>query len=314
MSIETFIPEIWDARLAFHLNNELIYANLLNRDYEGEIQQAGDTVIINQIGSVTIKEYDRTKDIDPPEELSTEEQRLVIDQEFYYNFGVKDIDKAQAANGGALIDEATQSAAYGLAENADTFCANILAGGTLTKGLGSDSSPLVVTPDTAYEYIVMMKTALDRANVPKASRWVVVPPEFEGMMLLDPRFASAYGSQSEGRLTSGLVARAAGIDIYVSNTVPNTNDAKYKVIASTRQAGSFAEQLLETEAYRVERQFQDAVKGLHVYGGKLVYPEMVAVATVDFQPSDDGGNDDGGDDGGDDSGTETQSAKARASK
>lgn len=309
MSIQSFIPEIWSARLAYHLNNELIYANLLNRDYEGDIRQAGDTVVINTIGGVTIKKYDRTKDIDPPEELDTDQMKMAIDQEYYYNFGVKDIDAAQAANGGALVDKATESAAYGLAENADAYCANLLAGGTLTKGLGTDSAPITVDSKNAYEYIVAMRTMLNKGNVPKQGRWIVVPPEFEGMMLLDPRFASADGSQAEGRLVNGLVARAAGIDIYVSNTVPNTDGQAYKVIAGTNAAGSFAEQLLETEAYRVERQFQDAVKGLHVYGGKLVYPDMVAVATVNFEgPEDEDG--DGGDDGGD---TPSQQA-AKSSK
>lgn len=61
MAITTFIPTIWEARLLAHLDKALIYGNLCNRDYEGDISQAGDTVIINQIGDIAIKDYKRRK-------------------------------------------------------------------------------------------------------------------------------------------------------------------------------------------------------------------------------------------------------------
>lgn len=282
MSIATFIPEIWSARFKEHLRGELIYANLFNRNYEGEITNMGDTVHINAVGSVTVKTYDPTKAIDDPEELTTTDTTLVIDQCDYFNFAVKDIDKGQAVNAGALVEDAATSASYGLATKVDTYCAGLLKAGDIKSGLGSDASPIYVDVDTAYDYLVDMRTQMNKANVPLQGRWIVVPPEFEGYMLKDSRFASAEGINAEGRLINGLVARAAGFDIYVSNNVPNTSNAKYKIMASTNMAGTFANQIIETEAYRPEKDFSDAVKGLHVYGAKLVYPEAVAVATVNF--------------------------------
>lgn len=79
-----------------------------------------------------------------------------------------------------------------------------------------------------------------------------------------------------------MVARAAGFNVYISNNVPNTTQTKYKVIASTNACGTYAEQILKTEAYRREKGFDDGVKGLHVYGAKILRPEAVAVATVNF--------------------------------
>lgn len=281
MAVTTFIPEIWNARLLYALRNDLVYTNLFNRNYEGEIRQKGDTVHINTITDITIKDYTRNTDIDNPEQLTTADQTLVVDQAKYYNFYLNDVDKAQANPG--LIDAAMASASHGLAEAVDKYLADLLAkaSGTITAGLGSTSTPLQVTAATAYELLVDMKTAMDKANVPKLGRKVVLPPEFEGYMLKDARFAANSG-KGETRLENGAVARAAGFDIYISNNVPNTSGAKYKIIASTQESNTYAEQLIKTEAYRREKGFDDGVKGLHVYGAKVIRPGAVAVATVNF--------------------------------
>ena len=281
MAVTSFIPEIWNARLLNALRADLVYTNLFNRNYEGEIRQAGDTVHINTITDITIKDYTRNTDIDNPEQLTTADQTLVVDQAKYYNFYLNDVDKAQAMPG--LIDAAMASASHGLAESVDKYLAGLLAAAsrTITTGLGSTSTPLTVTAANAYELLVDMKTAMDKANVPKLGRKVVLPPEFEGFMLKDARFAD-NGGKAENRLENGAVARAAGFDIYISNNVPNTSGAKYKVIASTQESNTYAEQLVKTEAYRREKGFDDGVKGLLVYGAKIIRPAAVAVATVNF--------------------------------
>ena len=280
MSIATFIPELWSARLLDHLRKNLVVANLFNRNYEGEISQMGDTVHINQLAEITIKDYTANVDIENPDQLTTTDISLIIDQGDYYNFYLNDVDRAQAR--GDLMDNAMRSSAYGLADKLDTYLAGLLAGGTLVEGLGNDGAPLSINADTAYALLVKMKVALDKANVPTQGRYVLMPPEFEGFMLLDQRFASAYGNNAEQRLVNGLVARAAGFDIYISNNVKNTEGALYKVCASTVDQATYANQLVRTEAYRREKGFDDGVKGLHVYGAKVLRPEAVAVATVNF--------------------------------
>lgn len=280
MSIATFIPKVWSARLLEHLRKNLVVANLFNRNYEGEIAQMGDTVHINQLAEIAIKSYTKNVDIADPDQLSTDWLSLVIDQGDYFNFYLNDVDRAQAR--GELMDKAMQSASYGLADQLDRYLAGLLAGGTLTTGLGTDGTPLYVTAENAYELMVQMKVALDKANVPTQGRYILMPPEFEGYMLLDNRFASAYGTNAEARLINGLVARAAGFDIYISNNVKNTEGALYKVVASTVDQATYANQIVKTEAYRREKGFDDGVKGLHVYGAKVLRPEAVAVATVNF--------------------------------
>lgn len=245
-----------------------------------EISQYGDTVHINKFGKITSKKYTRNTDIEDPEDLSTEDQTLEIDQADYFNMAIDDVDAAQIR--ADLMDTAMAEASYSLSSTADAYISGLLKAGTATKGLGDDSTPTQIeTPEKAYELLVDMKTNLDRANVPKQGRWVVVPPEFEGYMLKDPRFA--YNTQqSNTRLENGAVARAAGFEIYISNEVPNESSKKYKIIGSYSGSGTYANQILKTEAYRPQKRFSDAVKGLHVYGAKITRPECVAVATVNF--------------------------------
>ena len=95
MAFTNFIPKVWSARLLEHLDKAHVYGALVNRDYEGEIKRYGDTVHINQIGAVTIKNYTKNTDIDAPEALSNTDLSLVIDQAKYFNFQIDDIDKAQ---------------------------------------------------------------------------------------------------------------------------------------------------------------------------------------------------------------------------
>ena len=278
-NLANFIPEIWSARLLEHLDKAHVYARLMNRDYEGEIRAFGDTVHINQIGDITISDYTGA-DIADPEELDGTQQDLAIDQAKYFNFQVKDIDNAQSNP--KLVDAAMQRASYGINDVIDQYLAGLLAAGVdASNVLGSDASPLAPTAATAYDYLVDLGVLLNEANVPMLGRWVVVPPWYHGLLLKDERFVGNGTGYNQAILQGGLVGEAAGFQIHLSNNVPNTAGAKYKVIAGTNAAGAFAEQLVELEAYRLEKNFSDAVKGLHVFGAKVVQPRALALMTCD---------------------------------
>ena len=279
MSVTNFIPTIWSARLLRHLDKKHVYANLLNRDYEGEIRNFGDTVKINQIGDVEIKDYTRNKDIDAPDDLSGDQLTLTIDQAKYFNFSVDDVDNAQTNP--KLMDKAMQRAGYGMNDVTDQFAANLLYIGVDSANvLGTDASPIVPTADDAYDALVDLSTLLTEANVPMDGRWVVIPAWYHGLLLKDKRFVGNGTDYNKAILEGGEVGVAAGFRVSLSNNVPNTSGAKYKIIAGTNEAGSYAEQILKTEAYRPEKRFSDAVKGLHVYGAKVLQPKCLAVLTA----------------------------------
>jgi len=280
MAVTNFIPTLWSARLLAHLDKIHVYANLVNRDYEGEIRDFGDTVKINAIGDITVRDYTRNTDILSPEVLSNAQKTLEIDQAKYYNFQVDDVDAAQVKP--KLMDAAMQRAAYGINDVADSYLAALLAAGATNagSGLGNDTTPLVPTASTAYDMLVDLSVDLTEKNVPNAGRWVVVPAFFHGLLLKDARFVGNGTDYNKAIIEGGEVGVGAGFRIYVSNNVPNTTGTKYKIVAGTAMGGTYAEQLLKTEAYRMEKRFADAIKGLHVYGAKVVKEEALSVLTV----------------------------------
>ena len=279
MALTTFIPELWNARLLNALDKAHVFAGLVNREYEGDIKKQGDTVHINTIGEVTIGTY--TKDTDfssGPQALTATDSTLVINQAKYFNFAVDDIDTAQAA--GDIMDKAMQRAAYGLADAADKYLADQLAAAiTTANGNQVGTTAVALTKENVYENIVKMKTILDKANVPTTGRWLVVPPEMVALILQDDRFVKTGGTKAEDTLANGWVARAVGFDIYESNNCNSTNASStttYTITAGDEGACTYAEQISDTEAYRPEKRFADAVKGLHLYGAKVVDPKRLA--------------------------------------
>lgn len=278
MAFSNFIPEVWSARLLEHLDKVHVYAGLMNRDYEGDIRAYGDTVHINQLGAITINDYTGA-DIADPEELDGTQQNLVIDHAKYFNFQIKDLDNAQSNP--KLIDSAMNRASYDMNEEIDQYLASLLLNGCdAANVLTTDSTVVTPTAANAYDYLVDLGTVLSENNVPMFGRWVVVPAWYHALLLKDPRFVGNGTGFNQAVLQGGLVGEAAGFEIHLSNNVPNTNGAKYKIIAGTNAAGSFAEQLVELEAYRMEKNFSDAVKGLHVFGAKVLQPKGLAVLTV----------------------------------
>lgn len=277
MAIDNFIPKIWSARMLQYLDKAHVYANAVNRDYEGEIKAYGDTVKINSIGAITIGDYTKNTDIADAETLTDAQVELKIDQAKYFNFVVDDIDKAQTNP--KVMDTAVNRASYGLADVSDKFLAGLYTGVDAANTIGSDATPISVT-GKVYENLVALAQKLDEASVPTMGRYCIVPPAVYSQLLLDARFVSAGTAQTDSVLANGVVGQAAGMTIYKSNNVPNTKGAAYKIMAGHPMAIAYAEQVVEVEAYRPEKRFGDAVKGLMVYGGKLIQPKGIAVLTA----------------------------------
>lgn len=218
MSVENFIPTIWSARLLRHLDKRHVYLNLLNRDYEGEIKNFGDTVKVNQIGEVTIKDYTKGSDIEAPEDLSGEQQELKIDQAKYFNFSVDDVDNAQTNP--KLMDKAMERVAYGMNDVIDAYAANLLAINVHADNkIGDDETPKTLDKTTAYDYLVDLGVELTEANVPTMGRWLVIPAWYHGLLLKDDRFVGNGTDYNKAILEGGEVGKGAGFTIYVSSNV-----------------------------------------------------------------------------------------------
>ena len=223
MSLD-FIPTVWAGRLLTALQKSLVYgqAGVANRDYEGEIMAAGNTVKIASIGDVSIGDYTKDTDITDPDILTDDEQSLVIDQQKYFNFYVDSIDRAQQNVN--TLDEAMRRAGWQLRDAADGFLASVMDTAVPTGNkIGSLTTPKVPTKDDAYEYLVDLSVLLDEANVPIEGRFVVVPAWFHGLLLKDERFISS-GIAADVTRRNAEVGEAAGFSILTSNNVPTRRE------------------------------------------------------------------------------------------
>jgi N4-gp56 family major capsid protein len=293
MALNNFIPAVWSARIYEALRKAFVYAQegVINTDWEGEITDAGDTVKINSISDPTITDYVKNVDMSAPEVLSDSQKTLTITQAKAFHFYIDDVDKAQQKP--KVMDNAMSRAAYRFSDITDQYVASVMvAGAAAGNAIGSDAAPIIApgaAPGAtgAYEQLVDLSTKLNEANVPRNGRFAIVPPWYEGVLRKDDRFINndAASPVAGQPLLNGAIGRAAGFDILVSNNVPtnaapvgNANQVpRNRVIAGHGMATTFAEQINEVEAYRPEKRFGDAVKGLHLYGAAVIEPAALAV-------------------------------------
>lgn len=269
----TFIPEIWSAMMLESLKKELVYAGptVVNRDYEGEIAAQGDTVRIRSISRPTVATYTKGSTTITPEQLTDTQRSLVINQAKYFAFEVDDIDLAQGPGG--EIEAGLMEGVYALRDTADQYVAALYSGAQSANQIGTVS---VTTGALAYTQLRKLAVKLDEANVPRQGRYVVVPPWYHGLLLEEDKFVRVDASGTSEGLRNGLVGRALGFDVLVSNNAPLVTGDDYAVMAGHPKAIAFAEQINKVEAYRPEDSFSDAIKGLHLYGAKLVRPDSIA--------------------------------------
>lgn len=267
MAVSSFIPELWGARLLASLENTHVATNFVNRYYEGEIRRAGDTVHINSLGDITVSTYVPNQDMTAPQELSTTDQTLEISQAKSFNFTIDDVDKAQAA--GDLMEMAMAKAAYALNQAADDYIFTTLKSGATAM------TTVALTGDNVYASILSMKQKLDEKNVPQEDRALAISPAVHALLLQDARFVGGSPA-GDRRLKTGQVGQVAGFTVYLTNNLPTESTTTY-LVAGHPMACAYAEQIASVEAYRLEKRFADAVKGLHLYGAKVVCADALAV-------------------------------------
>lgn len=280
MAITNFIGEVWAAQILQSLQKALVYgqSEVINRDYEGDIKGKGGTVRITAHGPITIDNYDKSTGLSDPEELDDASTTLEITQAKSFNFRIEDIDKAQMNV--RLMESATRDAAYRLAEVADEYIAGIMAA-QAGSAVGADGSDKIFdgTTDLVSEELLEVKQKLDEANVPFEGRWIIIPPWVTKWLLQEDAVNLPMWSAVEGVMKNGQIGRLYGFDVLQSNNVPNTAGDHYKVLAGVSRATTFADSVNETEAYRPDKFFADALRGLHCYGAKVIDPECLCVLT-----------------------------------
>lgn len=268
MAISNFIPEIWSERLLINFRKSFVFANLVNRDYEGEIQGAGDTVHINTPNAITVNDYAGTVTYETP---TSTQQTMTIDQQKYWALKIGDVNRVQANV--QLMPRYVQEAVVAMADTVDQ---NLAAFYTATSA-GAVALDVSVNNDGVRDALLEAAENLDSNNIPSVGRWVVVSPRVMRSLKGAPDYsvASELGDDVKMRGALGMIE---GFNIYMSNNVPVAT--QHKCMYGTNAALTFAEQFVETEALRLESEFTDAMRGLLVFGRRMVRPDAAGYLDV----------------------------------
>ena len=269
MAISNFISTVWSETLIKQLDQEYIGVKNCNRDFEGEIRGKGSTVKICSVGDITISDYTKNTDLSDPQTLSDSATNVVIDQAKSFNFQIDDVDRAQSTP--KLMELAMSQAAAALAEVADKYVYS------LYTGVSSDNTETVaeLTEDNVVDSIISLREKLYangvNSNIPLC---LEVSPAVAMLILKAKLWTSSDNSSA---MSNGALGNLVGFEVFVSPNVAVDSSGYTKCLARTKRAVAFAEQINEIEAYRPELRFADAVKGLHLYGAKIVYPKEICL-------------------------------------
>ena len=271
MSYNNFVPHIWSTAIEQNRERMMVAAQLCNRDYEGDIKELGDKVKINGVSRPTITDYDDVNGLGDFERLQDQSTMLEITESKAFHFYVGDIDKRQSA--GNIMNAELTEAAAALAEVMDSYIYSHY------KEAGINTTVSELTADNVLSVINETLGKLWKNNVPTTEQVSLeVTPEF----LTKLQMAKLLADTDNSSTLAGGVAhklKTFNIDVYMSNNLPKEG-TKDICILRTKKAISFAEQLKEVKAYEPQNFFGEAVKGLQVYGAKVIRPDELAVIKI----------------------------------
>jgi len=293
-----FTPIVWSKKMLRNFYQTTAFSEIANVDYEGEIKGQGDKVMIRTTPTITINDYlvGQTLTYEVPEQANIE---LAIDEAKSWSFRLDDIDAVQtdlplmnkfAADAGErlkiAIDEDCFEEVVGdahadnIGATAGAISEDINMGATGTNGDGAVS----ITSSTATGVIVDVNTVLDEQNIPSENRWIVLPAWFCAMLKKSDLKAADITGDSTGVIRSGVVGMIDRTKIIQSNSLYDVAEGTanlFYCLAGTKEAMTFALQLTKTESLQIPDSFGTFMRGLAVYGRKVVQPralvELIAI-------------------------------------
>ena len=290
-----FLPSVYSKKVLNFFRKASVAEAITNTDYTGEISAFGDSVKIIKEPVISVSDYTRGSDTSQTM-LTDQELTLVVDSAKAFKFIVDDIETNMSHVN--FKEVASSSAAYALKDSYDAaVIAKMFAGLSASSPdmiIGSDSATADATMShatnsvdllgsdgtgvDALDLMARMARKLDEQNVPEEGRWFLAGPDFyeqlgqSGSKLLSVDFNAGQGSIRNGLVSSG---KLRGFDMYKSNNIASTSNATGKVLAGHMSSTATANTILSTEVLRDPSSFGDIVRGLHVYGCKVLRPEAL---------------------------------------
>ena len=303
----TFIPTVWSAKMNAKFYATTVFSDIANTDWQGEISNMGDKVVINTPPSLTVSNYvpGAGLNYEVPTPIV---QELLIDKGKYFAFHVNDVLEYQSKPD--LIDTFSADAAqqmriaidsdvlYRAFNQADTANKGATAGAKSGKyDLGTDTDPITLTASNVLENILQMASVMDEQNLPDDGRWLLIDP-FTRSLLMQSNLAQAnFMGDNTSIVRNGLIGTIDRFKLYVTNHLPKaiagTNTpwlsgdgtdnsvtstsglARRALVAGHKSALTFASQITKMETVRNTADFGDYVRSLNVYGSKVVQPKAL---------------------------------------
>jgi hypothetical protein len=308
-----FTPQIFSQKVLKFFRRASVAEDITNTDYTGEIENFGDTVNIIKEPTITVSQYTRGSVVNT-QNLADDQITLTVDQANAFAFKIDDIEERQShINFEAL---ATSSGAFSLKRKYDANVLQAISDGagiagaddaslsggltTTLSTLGTASAPInVETDDAGINLMLLMARVLDDQSVPEENRWFVAPPIFyEKMFQAGNKIAEVQVTgDASSNLRNGLATPGtlAGFSCYKSTALNSTagtdqvtltgvaTDASENVIlAGHISSTATASHIAKTEVVRSTESFSDVVRGLHVFGRKVLRPEAIVRGVIDF--------------------------------
>ena len=285
-----FIPEIWSGKLIENFYDATVLAAISNTNYEGDIRRMGDTVNIRTTPEITIKTYvkGQTLSVENPDKPKIQ---LVIDKGEYFACIEDDVDKVQADIN--MMDTWSKDASERMKIKIDQrVLTDILPDiSALNKGdtagrisgninLGTTGAPVAVTKTNVLEYLVDLGTVLDEANAPESDRFIVIPAKMAGLIKKSDLKDASLTGDSVSVLRNGRLGMIDRFTVYMSHNLNVATGGKFSIIAGHKMGFTFASQMTEMETLRSEVTFGNVIRGLQVYGYKVVKGEALAQGVV----------------------------------
>jgi hypothetical protein len=270
VNAQAFIPEIWDAAVYRTLEDNLV-AKKICRNYSNKVKRFGDTIHFNGLADPAVTSYDGTVNY---ENLNAGTVSLLVDQQNYYGFDVTDIEQAMANVD--LKGSQAERAGYALRKACDTYLMKLYseAGNSIPDDANCDTASILSD-------IGLMKQKLAENNVDENDMWLVINPWIQ----LKLELAGIVFNINEGINGKGgmMWAKVLGFDTFVTNQVYNSATTPVShIMAGSYNAIVFAEALMKSEALRAETAFATHVRGLHIFGAKVVKPKELVSAKLTY--------------------------------
>ena len=303
-----FIPEIWSGKLLEKFYAATVLAAIANTDYEGEIKNKGDTVHIRTRPTITIADYEADQDL-AIQRPSSNMIDLTIDQAKYFNLALDDVMEVQSdldlmsmwaeeASEQMKIAIDTDVLAY-LGTTSDIHAANRgNSAGAISANirLGTSAAPLYINKteqglgdgssssndQSVIDFIVNAGQVLDEQNIPETGRWMVIPAWMAAMIKKSDLKDASLAGDGTSILRNGRLGMIDRFTLYLSNLLPSTDSAvdTTAVFFGTKAALTFAAQFTKMETIRSERSFSNLLRGLQVYGFRVVNGVAMGRAVV----------------------------------